>query len=490
MIHKHVSPFALLAVSTAALGLAGCAAVGPNYTPTTTDTAAAWSTSVHAEAAIATDRDAETRWWAAFRDPLLEALVEHVAAHNHDVAIAAARLIEARALRGVAAAAWYPQVDADASAVRQSLSENGANPVARIPGADLRRNIYTAGFDAAWEIDFFGGTRRAVEAAEARIGGAVEDGRAVLLAVLAEVARNYAEARGAQRRIAIAEKSVELQRQTVDLVGKQLRAGAASRFDLDRAEAELQTTRASLPNLHAEMRAAAHRLAVLTGRPPEALVDELLATAPRQAPSDIVPVGLRSEILRRRPDVRRAERILAAATADIGVATAELFPRFFLTGMAGLESLSFGDLFRSGSGFWSLGPSIRWPIFSGGRIRANITATEARAEQAALRYEQAVLQALEDAESALVRYGEELETRRRLMEAVETRRNVVAIAKRRYGEGLDDLLIVLDAERELTRGEDQLIQSETRTLTYLISLYKALGGGWEAFEPEGTARLR
>jgi len=469
----------LLTTSACAFILAGCA-VGPDYERNMPDTAQSWFSSERAEAVIDESQAVQTEWWSTLSDPVLAHMIEKTAAHNLDVKIAEANIREARANRRVQRAGFFPGIDSDASAQRQGISENIGQPI----NADnpANREFYNAGFDASYELDIFGGVRRSVEAADARLSSAEENRRDILLTALAETARNYADLRGTQRRIAITKKNIGLQRKTLQIAQRRYDVGEANDFELARAEAQLQITESLLPNLTADLRSNAYRLGVLTGQEPQALLGELLQQKPLPAPPDIVPVGLRSDILQRRPDIRRAERELAAATADIGVATSDLFPKFFLTGNAGVESLSFSTLFESTSTAWALGPFIQWPVFRGGEIRARIKAEEAQAEAAALEYERAVLTALEDAENALVRYGEELETRKRLQKAVASNERAVALAKRRYEGGVDDITALIDAERELAGVEDDLVQSETRVITNLIALYKALGGGWEAFE--------
>lgn len=461
----------------AALLLQGCT-VGPDYETPALSTSTKWFTSGRAVAEI-TAEPVESAWWTLLGDPLLNRYVTQAAAGNLDIRIAESRLREARAIRGVEASAFYPGVNGSASVVTEGISENG-----RQAGAiDTERAVYDAGFDAVWELDIFGHTRRAVEAADARIEARIEARRDVLLSVLAEIARNYVELRGAQREMAILRKNIDLQATTLNTVRQRYAAGSADEFQVARAESRLRVTESRLPNLTATLRSHAYRIAVLLGREPQAVLDDVMRVEPVPTTPDIVPVGLRSDILRRRPDIREAERALAASTADIGVATTDLFPSFSLTGSAGLESLTFGDLFESTSTAWVLGPLIRWPVFQGGRIRAQIRTREAQAETAALIYERTVLSALGDAETALVRYGQELETRERFTRAADANRRAVKLAKQRYESGEDDILAVIDAERELADVERDLVVSETRSIVHLISLYKALGGGWEAFEP-------
>jgi NodT family efflux transporter outer membrane factor (OMF) lipoprotein len=469
---------------TLVLVLGGCV-VGPDYerpaAPLTQETLGL------AEAAPATADPPATEWWQIFEDPQLTRYIEQAVAENLHVQMAQARLREARALRGIAAANFYPQVNAHASMQHRVDSEETGLAGGGIPflsfGPDRERNLYVVGFDAVWELDFFGGTQRRVEGADARVDALAENERDVLVSVLAEVARNYLELRGAQRQIAFTERNVALQQESKGLIQAQYDAGALSDFEVALTEAEVLVTEANLPNLRAQVHASAYRLAVLIGQPPEALLGELLETAPLPAPPDTVPVGLRSELLLRRPDLRRAERELAAATADIGVAMADLYPKIALTGSAGLQSTHFGDLFRSSAGAWSIGPTIRWPLLQGGRVRANIEATEARADAAYLAFQQAVLGALEEVESALVRYGEELNTRDKLDRAATAQRRVLDLAQTRYDEGASEYFAVLDAQRQITGLEARLAESETRSLLRLVALYKALGGGWEPFAP-------
>ncbi|MEM9597801.1 MAG: efflux RND transporter permease subunit [Acidobacteriota bacterium] len=425
----------------------------------------------------------DAAWWKALGDDMMEELVNDAVAHNHDLEAARARVRQARALRRAVAAGGRPQLAAQVSGAGFRLSENGpeAGPLA-LGLAEVEGELYQVGFDAGWEIDVFGGVRRRVEAADARLGAAVESRRGLLLTIIAEVARNYTELRGAQRRLALAEKNVELQVGTHRLVENKAKAGLVSKLDIHRAAALLEGTRALVPPLRADVRAAAHRLAVLTGRPPAALSDRLTTSRPLADPPDLVPVGLDSHLLRRRPDVRAAERRLAAASADIGAATALRYPRFFLTGRGGTEGGSFTDLFDASSRVWSLGPSISWPWFQGGRLRAGVDAAEDAHRAAEAEYRGAVLGAAEDVESALVRYAEEQLRRRALANAADAARRSVDLAQVLYDKGLSDFLPVLDAERTQTEVEDQLAISETAVVLRLVALYKALGGGWQVAE--------
>lgn len=457
------------------LSLAGCNAVGPSYERPDPPLPPGFHGAGDAGDAVRPD------WWLALGDAQLAALVADAVENNHELEVARARVREARALRRFAGSRSLPSVGAGASYRAFETSENGvlgSTGVGRIDD-----DLFELAFDASWEVDVFGGVRRSNEAAGARVEAAVESRRDALLSIVSEVARNYAELRGAQRRLELARRNLRIQTDTLRLVEDKQDAGLAPELDVQRARTQLKITRSRLPDLRAAIHASALRIAVLTGRRPAELLDELAAPRPVPAPPEIVPVGLPSELLLRRPDVRRAERELHAATADIGVATAELYPRFFLSGIAGVESVSFTDAFSAASRSWSIGPRIRWPIFQGGRLRANVSASEARRDAAYARFQQAVLIALEEVERALVDYAEAQLERRELEAAVETSARAVELASVLYEQGLTDFLTVLDAERTLRDVEDRLAASEKHATVEVIRLYKALGGGWEVFEP-------
>ncbi|MBI5014575.1 MAG: efflux transporter outer membrane subunit [Deltaproteobacteria bacterium] len=465
------------AVLLAAALAAGCTAVGRTYVKPALEAPASWtSTPEHTASGGAPDL---ATWWKAFGDPTLDALIDRAAAANLDLRVAQARVREARALRGISAAAQWPKVDAGATA--QRLRDN----LPPAPPDGIVTPYYQAGFDAAWELDLFGGVRRGVEAADADLGATVEEGRGVLVTVLAEVARNYVEARGLQRQLAVARETAGAQRETVRVTRARLEAGLSSEFDATRAEAQLAAFDAQIPALDSSLQRALHRLAVLLGQEPGALTASLSTPGPIPAPPPGVQVGLPSDLLLRRPDVRRAERDLAAATARIGVAEADLFPRLSLTGSFGFQSGTFEEFSAWSSRIWSFGPAVRWPLFEGGRVRANIRVQNARQEQALLRYERALLAAVEDVDNALVSYGNEERRRRSLADAVAASGRALATADALYGAGLSEYLQVLDAQRSLHAAQLQLVQSETSVASSLVGLYKALGGGWAT--PEASA---
>ena len=450
-----------------ALLLVGCA-VGPDYRQPNTKAPANWS-----EAQLAGTPVVE--WWKTFNDPELDSLVERAVTANHDLRMATARLREARAQRGAAFWDLGPAINGKASYTDARTSKNALT----FPIPKLDTDTYDAGFDASWEIDVFGGKRRTLEAANADVAASEEDRRDVLVSLLAEVARNYVEVRGFQSRLTITRNNIQSQEAALKLTQARFKGGVSGELDVTQAAALLAGTQSQLPALEALLKQAMHRLAVLLGQEPGALVAELSQDAPIPATPPEVPVGLPSELLRRRPDVRRAERQLAGATARIGVQTAELFPKFSLVGVAGLQSLGASDWFTGGSRYWSAGPTVTWRIFDLGRVRSQIKVANAREEQALAAYEKTVLTSLEDVENALVAYAKEQERHRSLQEQVKANRRAVELANERYTKGVADFLNVLDAERSLYQAEDNLVQSERAVTANLIALYKSLGGGWE-----------
>ncbi|HEV8342097.1 MAG TPA: efflux transporter outer membrane subunit [Candidatus Binatia bacterium] len=474
----------LQALGAGLLLLAGGCMVGPNYRQPDVPVPSAWK---EAQGGGVDIRSAElTRWWTAFNDSLLNSLVERAVQSNLDLRLAEARIREARASRAVTAAGAWPTVDVSGSYAHIRNSENalplpsqGGAPSPAVSGGDLEHHLFKTGFDASWEIDLFGGVRRSVEGAEANIDASVEDRRAALMTLLGDVAKNYIDLRSFQRRLTVARANLKAQQETLDLTTVRFQVGLASDLDVARAEAQVNTTAAQIPSLESFLKQAAHRLDVLLGSEPGALAEELSTEAPIPVLPPEVLVGLPSELLRRRPDIRRAERQLAAATAQIGAATADLFPKFSLTGSAGLQSFSASDWFTSGSRFWSVGPTVRWPIFDAGRIRANIEVRNAQQEQALRQYEKAILTALEEVENSLVNYAKEQARYRSLTGAVSANRRAVEMANELYLSGLQDFLNVLDAQRSLFTVENDLAQSEATMASNLVSLYKALGGGWE-----------
>jgi NodT family efflux transporter outer membrane factor (OMF) lipoprotein len=406
-------------------------------------------------------------WWKAFHDSTLDSLVQRAVESNLDLQQAELRIRQARATRAIAAGGLWPNVDVSAS-YRRSRSTG-------VGSADF----YQVGFDASWELDIFGRVRRGVEAADADIVFAIEDRRDVLVTLLSEVALNYMDLRGFQRQIAIAQKNLETERRSLDLTRRRAAGGFVSGLDVANAEAEVASNESRIPLLEQNVQQVIYSLSVLLGREPGALLTELIADAPIPATPPAVPVGLPSELLRRRPDIRRAEANLHAATARVGVATADLFPRFSLTGSLGTSGSQPKDLVNWDNRFWSIGPSVSWPIFDAGKIRANIGLQTAIQEQLLVGYRSTILLALQDVENALIAYAKEQQHQASLIAAVAANRRALDLATQLYTQGQTSFLDVLLAQRSLLGSEDALVQSERTMATNLIALYKALGGGWE-----------
>jgi NodT family efflux transporter outer membrane factor (OMF) lipoprotein len=411
-------------------------------------------------------------WWSILGDPVLDELMERAVTGSLDLKQAVARIQEARARRGISEAGLFPALDASGSASRSKSSENA--------GSGTTGNFFAAGFDAAWEIDVFGGTRRAVEAADADLAAVREGMRDVLVTLAAEVALNYLDVRTTQLRLAAAEKNLALQQESYDFIDWRYQAGLSNALELRQARYTLENTRAQIPVLRSSLEAARNRLAVLTGSAPGSVHSLLAETRPIPSLPPMIAVGVPANTLRQRPDVREAERRLAAQTARIGFATADLYPRFRLSGSIGLESLESADLFSAGSSAWRILPGVSWNVFDAGAIRRNIEAQSALQEQFLLAYEASILGALEEVENALTEYAQEQLRREHLAAAVEAARQAAELAGQQYGAGLVDFNTVLDAQRALLSLEDQLASSEGTVTGNLVRLYKALGGGWQS----------
>jgi len=464
--------------------LAACMAVGPSYQQPDPDMPARWT----APAAPAGETPDLAVWWTLFNDPVLNSLVTRALASNKDILIAETRIREARAQRRMIAADRFPSLNASAAYTR---SQTGLNALSGQIGQDLsqfnvgqqssqiNQDLYQAGFDAGWELDVFGGRRRAVEEADATLAATVEDSRDVLVSLVAEVSRNYLELRGAQQRLTVAGECRDLQKKTLDMLKKRFQLGFGNELAVRQAEAQLALTVSQLPALEAAARQSMHQLALLLGQTPETLVAELTGKGLIPSVSPQVPVGLPSELLRQRPDIRRAERQLAAATADVGVATADLFPRFSLSVFLGVESLNLSDLVTSSSRLWSVGPAVKWNVFDAGRARAGVEASDSRRERAQIVYEKTVLAALAEVENTMVAFAREQETCKNLQVFVASSKQALDISRGQYELGLVDTVNVLQAELSLAQSQDQLVLSEQRLSLDMVALFKALGGGWQ-----------
>lgn len=459
-----------------ALALTSCT-VGPDYVAPELAVPDAW----HAAAVEGLDAGQANlqTWWTGLGDPKLEELIRRAEAANLDLRLAVARIREARARLGFASGQKMPNIDASGSASVGQQSEEGLlKPLAQLaPGGFDSTELYDVGFDASWELDVFGRIRRSVESADAAYQASVEDYRDVLVTLFAEVARTYVDVRELQDRISYAEANAEAQRASLGLTRDLYEAGATSEIDVRQAESNLNSTEAAIPALKIALHFALNRLAVLLSETPGALDDELSAPGSIPQPAEELVAGLPAELLRQRPDLRGAERRLAAQTARIGVTRADLYPRFSLSGFFAVQATDPGDLFDGTT--WGISLPFRWNLFDGGRIRSAIQVEEALTEQALVAYESALLFALEEVENSLTSYALELHRRDRLRQAVTALRRTVELADIQYRGGLTDFRNVLEAQRSLFVQQDNLASSEGQRIRNLISLYKALGGGWD-----------
>ena len=422
----------------------------------------------------------DAAWWRSFHDPKLDDMIRQALIANQDLRVATARVKEARALRQYVGLDAFPTVTVNGGYTKRLNSE------ATMPGMsrDARTSeLYDAGFDATWELDFFGRVRRSIEASDADLRAVEENRRDVQVTLIAEIARNYLELRGNQLRLAVARASVENQQGTLDIVVAKLNAGQSSELDAARSRAQVSTTRSLIPVLTMAVKRGINRLSVLTGQAPAALEPVLAEAAPLPVLPALVNTGNPADLLRRRPDIRAAEQALAATTARIGVQTADLFPRVTFNGSLGLEAGKGSDLTRSGANTYAFGPRISWAAFDLGRVRARIKAADARAEADLAAYEKTVLTALEETENALTDFTQEQIRREHLVAAVTAADQAVNLARVRYDGGIADFQSVLDTQRTQLAVQEQLVASETSTATALVAVYKALGGGWETEVP-------
>jgi multidrug efflux system outer membrane protein len=457
------------AAGASALLLAACA-VGPDYkTPVQAPVVLQ-----NAPAGAFSTANPEAQWWKAFNDPVLDGLVTQALAGNLDIRVAVARVDEARALFKDARLDQVPRVTASGAYQKSDQQQPGSN------GQRVESETYQAGFDAGWEIDLFGRVRRGVESARAEAGAARADLRDAQVTIAAEVARNYLELRGAQARLAVANRNLDTQRETLRLTQVRYNAGAGSPIDVASAQARLNATEAAIPSLITAEKRANYRLCVLVGKRP----GELDATLATKADAEVtpliaaLPIGDAADLLRRRPDVQAAERRLAAQTAKVGVATADLFPRVRVTGFIGFLSGTASGFGDSASQAWSVAPSVSWPALDLGGAHQRLKAAEARNDAALASYDQTVLRALEDLETALVAYRQQQAQLVSLTNQAAASRRAAELARIQYKEGGIDFLVLLDAERTLLAAEDSLTVAETGVNTNVVAIYKALGGGW------------
>lgn len=455
--------------------LSGCQ-VGPDYVRPDTKVPDQWhQTAVEGLA----DGSANLQtWWTVFDDATLQELIEQAQGENLDLKNAYARVNEARALLGVAAGEHWPSVDATGFYSRDRASKNGLTP-----GAG-KTNLHSVGLDSSWEVDVFGRISRSVESAQATLEASEENYRDVLVSLYSDVAQSYIDVRSLQERIRYAKNNVNAQRKTLNLTKNRREAGLVPQLDVHQAELILASTESTIPVLRQNESQAIHRLGVLVGQPPAALYEKLTIAGDIPDAEEEVVVGLPTELLRQRPDIRRAERNLASQTADIGVATAALYPSFSLSGTFALEARHLDDTGDWESRAWGFGPSMRWNLFDGDRIRSNIKVQEAQAEQAMIQYEQTVLLALEDVENAMVSYAEEKDRFESLGRTVIAAEKSVELVQTLYENGLTDFQNVLDMQRSLTLQQDLFAESEGQVAKNLVAIYTSLGGGWSTDNSE------
>lgn len=472
---------AALSILMLILLLSACT-VGPDYKRPETSLPAQWRGGAQPAAGTA-DEVALAHWWTVFDDATLTSLVQRAAATNLDLKLAEARIRQARAARTAAAGGLGPGLDASGSYARNrtSITDAGGRTAA------VTNDRYQAGFDAAWEIDIFGGNRRNLEAAEADLQTAEESRGDVLVSLMAEVARDYIQLRGYQQQIAITRKNLAAQEHSARLTRERFEGGFVSGLDVANSEAQTATTAAQIPLLESSARQSIYSLSILLGQAPAALERELTPAAAIPGAPPEVPLGVPSDLLRRRPDIRAAEARIHAATARIGVAAAELFPKFTISGSLGYQSSDLGTLFDGVNQFWSFGSSALGHLFASGRLRAGVQVQKALQEQEVIAYQQTVLKGLQEVENALVASEKEQAHRESLITAVAANRRAVSLAEKLYVEGLTDFINVLQAEQALYSTENALVQSTAAVSTNLVALYKALGGGWLAPPAEQAA---
>lgn len=460
----------------------GCAWVGRDYVRPDTAPPETWHSRLAGGlGSSAADAQGLAHWWKTLDDPVLTGLIEKALENNLELKTASARLREARAQHSAVKSNLFPTLDANGS-VSKSRSSGGDD-------AGSTKTMYSAGLDAGWEIDFFGGVRRLVEAADADIQAAAEDLNDVLVSLSAEVAVNYIEMRTSQARLDVARANLDTQQETYELTRSRFMAGLDDELAVSQALASMESTRARIPALDTSINEAKNRIAVLLGEFTGSVHEELEDHTPIPVSSLEVAIGVPADVLRQRPDVRRAEQELAAQTARVGVAESDLYPKLILNGSIGYDALSAGNLITDRTRTWSYGPRLTLPIFNAGSIRAGIEVASARQEQALINYEATVLSAVEEAENAIVAYVQEQIRRESLARAAQAARQSVELAENKYQAGMVDFGTVLDAQRSLLSYQDQLAVSEGTVTTDLVALYKALGGGWTALDTDpGTQK--
>lgn len=466
-----------------AAALLSACAVGPDYQPPKVETPVQWTVAPLADTQSLRLND----WWKTFNDPVLDHLMREAVLSNLDVKLAESRIRQARAEYVGTIAAGLPTINARSNIMRRRNNANISTSGTGTGGGGLGVgnqiiDIFQMGFDASWELDFFGGVRRAVEAADANLESEEEGRRDVLVTLLGEVARQYIELRSNQQLLAVTQENLHSQEETLKLTRLRRDAGLASELEVAQSEGLTAETLAQAPVYEAIAKQSIHALSVLLGQPPGKLAPRLEAEGAVPTSADAGLADLPAEVLRRRPDIRRAERKLAQANAEVGVATAELYPKISLTAFLGLQNTDIANFTPIGKS-WSLASSLSTPIFNWGRIKANIQAKEALDEQAFIGYQSTVLKAFKEVEDALVAHAEETRRIAALRQAVEAQQLSLSLSNERWRRGLAAYLDVLLAERGLFQAQRELVDSQAKQSAQWVALYKALGGGWQAGEP-------
>ncbi|MGQ9605833.1 MAG: efflux transporter outer membrane subunit [Thermogutta sp.] len=480
-----------MAILTVLLFAAGCMTsfrewihngfkVGPNYGPPNAEVGEAFLDS--SEPGIRAGSADYVEWWNVFNDPTLNELVQTAYEENLPLKIAAERILEARAMLGVARGTWWPQQQEAIGSFARTQNSHKAFPMSnfsKIPGFKMAFDNWALGADLAWELDFWGRFRRMIESAEANVEAEEEAYNAALVLLQAETASTYIQLRTIDERLALAQENVALQKNTLAIAQARFEQGVVSQLDVHQAQAILANTEALIPMLQALRRVSENRLCTLLGEPPQDL-DPILGPSGKipQAPADVV-VGIPADLLRRRPDVKRAERLAAAQCARIGIAEAEFYPHIAITGQIAYQAENFSDLFSGSSFSGMVGPGFRWNILNYGRIRNSVLMEDARFRQAVLGYQEAVLRANEEAEDMITAFLEEKRRLAALEQATQATAAASALAMAQYQEGLIDFQRVIDSQRALVQQQDALAESRGKVTLNLISVYKALGGGWE-----------
>lgn len=454
----------------AAAGIVGGCTVGPNFKPPQPGMPEAYSPPTSqptTHQSVVTENAADlNRWWETFNDPVLNSLVSRAIANNIDIKIANTRIRQARSSRTIALAGAYPTVESSGAYTRAGRS-------------DVTSDNYDLNLSGSYEIDAWGAVRRSIESSDATLLANVEDRRNTTITLIASIATDYLSLRSSQRQIEIANNNLDIQKHNADLTQRQKDAGFVGGLDAANANASVYTTEAQIPLLEQSARQAIFRIALQLGLPPRDLLNELLPHVSQPAVPPEIPAGLPSELLRRRPDIRLAEANLHAATANVGIAMSDLYPRFNLIGTLQFNGDTIKHAASWNSNAFSVGPNFSWPIFDAGQIRANIDIQNARADQALLVYERAVLNALSEVESALIAYEKEQQFHDSIVKAVDANQQALDYSTQLYQGGQTDFLNVLNAQRSLLSTQDSLVQSDQRIATNLVTLYQALGGGWD-----------